>query len=212
MSLIFATQLTAVATAVLAVFAFAAAVLAALAFSKQAQEVGILQRQMHEHQQALEHEAAERHREQASRVWIVLAPDDGISRRDFPARRPGRDPDEAVKGPALEAMVTNASEQQQPIYNAKLHWYCGSESYGTPNPELLGAVPGYERTARSRNFPPGTDLAACGAFLTFHDAAGYAWMRAPDGALTEHPPDQVDDAAAAAIRTRAPTFRVPPCL
>ena len=66
---------------------------------------------------------------------------------------------------------------------------------------LLGAVPGYERTARSRSFPPGTDLTAGGAFLTFHDAAGFAWMRAPDGALTEHPPDEVEDAARAAIGT-----------
>jgi hypothetical protein len=148
MSLIFATQLTAVATAALAVFAIFTTVFAILAFRKQALEVGILQQQMHEHQQALEHEAAERHREQASRVWVLAVTDDGTSRRDFPARRPGRDPaaDGAAEGPALEAMVTNASEQQQPIYNAKLHWYRGSKGYGTPNPELLGAVPGYERT------------------------------------------------------------------
>jgi len=39
-----------------------------LAFRKQSQEVDILQQQMHEHQQALEHEADERHRAQASRV------------------------------------------------------------------------------------------------------------------------------------------------
>jgi len=71
-------------------------------------------------------------------------------------------------------MVTNASHGQQPIYNARLHWYRGSEGYGTPNPEQLGAVPGAERTARSRHFPPGTDLTTCGAFLTFHDAAGAA--------------------------------------
>jgi hypothetical protein len=42
MSLIFATQLTAVATAVLAVFASATAVLAALALAAQSREVGIL--------------------------------------------------------------------------------------------------------------------------------------------------------------------------
>jgi hypothetical protein len=85
------------------------------------------------------------------------------------------------------------------VEGVSIRTLAAAAGYGTPNPELLGAVPGYERTARSRNFPPGTDLTACGAFLTFHDAAGYAWMRAPDGALTEHPPDQVDDAARAAI-------------
>ena len=100
-------------------------------------------------------------------------------------------------------MVMNASHGQQPMYNAKLYWYKGSEPYGTPNPEPIGAVPGYERTVRSRHFPAGTDLTTCGAFLTFHDPAGYAWMRAPDGALTEHPPDELDDAAQAAITARS---------
>ena len=193
-------ELTTIATAVLAVGAIVTAVFAILAFRKQALEVGILQQQTHEHQQALEHEAIERHREQASRVWILVVPDDGISRRDFPARRPDRDPatSETMKGTTLEAMVTNASEQQQPIYNAKLHWYRGSEGYKTP--EVLGAVPGYERTARSQSYPPGTDLTTCGAFLTFRDAAGYAWVRSPNGVLTEHQPDDLDFAAWKAIR------------
>jgi len=68
MSLIFATQLTAVATLALAVLALAAAILAGLAFRKQFQEVGILIAQNREHQLALERDAAERHREHASRV------------------------------------------------------------------------------------------------------------------------------------------------
>jgi hypothetical protein len=213
MSLIAATVFVAIATTVLAVGAIVTAVFAFLAFGKQSQEVGILQQQMHEHQQALEHEVAERHREQASRVWVLMAPDDDITKRDFPAKRLGREEtaDEAVNGPALEAMVTNASEQQQPIYDARLYWYRSSGLYGTPNPEVLGAVPGYERTARSRNFPPATDLAACGAFLTFRDAAGFAWMRAPDGTLTEHAPGELHDAALAAVRTLAdPTFKARP--
>jgi hypothetical protein len=65
MSLIFATQLTAVATAALAVFALAAAILAALAFRKQAQEVGILQRQST--REAQEHRMA-----QAARVYTGI--------------------------------------------------------------------------------------------------------------------------------------------
>jgi len=182
-------EITAIATAVLAVGAIFTAVFAMLAFRKQSQEVGILQQQMHEHQQALEHEAAERHRAQASRVWIVL-----------------KVIDDDLNPPVLEAMVTNASEQEQPIYNARLHWYCDRALYGTPNPERLGAVPGHERTTRRREFLR-TDPAACGAFLTFRDAAVYAWMRAPDGALTDHPPSELDDAARAAIARLAPGSR-----
>jgi hypothetical protein len=203
MSLIFATQLTAVATVALAVLALAAAMLAGLAFWKQSQEVGILIAQNREHQQALERDAAERHREQASRVWVMIVPDDDATKRDFPANRPGRRPatGEAAGCPSLEALVRNTSEHQLPIFRAKLHWYRGSDPYG--DPELLRDVPGYENTARSRAFPPGTDLSACGALLTFHDAAGFGWMRAPGGALTEHPPGELDIAAIAAIRARA---------
>lgn len=237
-------EITAIATAVLAAFAFITAVLAGAAFIKQSREVRAIERQVKDQEELTkqqaellqvqsgqlqlqrqqldeqhkvneqqtkvlelqaqelrqslkerEREAIRRHREQASRVSIALAPDSHPSA------------DEATKGAALKATVMNASHGQQPIYNAKLHWYKGSERYGTPNPEPIGAVPGYERTVRSRNFPAGTDLNACGAFLTFHDPAGYAWMRAPDGGLTEHMPGELDDAAQAAIERRAPTPR-----
>jgi hypothetical protein len=106
-------------------------------------------------------------------------------------------------GPTLEALVRNTSEHQVPVFDAKLHWYRGSEPYGTPNPEPLLDVPGYENTARSRTFPPGADLSACGAFLTFRDAAGFGWLRGPGTALAEHHLDELDDAAATAIRARA---------
>lgn len=99
--------------------------------------------------------------------------------------------------------MRNTSEHQVPVFDAKLHWYRGSEPYGTPNPEPLLDVRGYENTARSRTFPPGTDLSTCGAFLTFRDAAGFGWLREPGTALAEHHPDELDDAAATAIRARA---------
>src|SRR5208283_4532947 len=50
-SLIGATVFVAIATTVLAVGAIVTAVFAILAFRNQAEEVGILQQQMHEHQQ-----------------------------------------------------------------------------------------------------------------------------------------------------------------
>jgi hypothetical protein len=63
MSLIFATQLTAVATAALGVFAIVTAVFAFLAYRKQAQEVGLLLKEN-------EREAVERRRAQAERVFV----------------------------------------------------------------------------------------------------------------------------------------------
>jgi hypothetical protein len=197
--------ITSIATVGLLAGAIITAVYAARAFSKQAEEVAILADQNREHQQALEHEAAERHREQASRVWVMMVPDDEATKRDYPAHRPAREPAEAdAGGPSLEALVRNTSEHQVPVFDAKLHWYRGSEPYGTPNPEPLLDVPGYENTARSRVFPTGTDLSTCGAFLTFRDAAGFGWLRAPGGgAPEERPPGELDDAAKAAIRAHA---------
>jgi hypothetical protein len=65
MSLIIATQLTAVATVALAVLALAAAILAGLAFRKQSQEVAILAKQN-------DRDTAERRRAQAAQVYTVV--------------------------------------------------------------------------------------------------------------------------------------------
>ena len=67
MSLIFATQLTDVATLALAASALAAAVLAGLAFRKQSQEVGLLLEQNRR-------DTEERHRAQAARVFLSAPP------------------------------------------------------------------------------------------------------------------------------------------
>jgi hypothetical protein len=50
-------------------------------------EVSLLPQENHEHQQAMERDAAEHHREQASRVRVMMAPDDDAIKRDFPANR-----------------------------------------------------------------------------------------------------------------------------
>ena len=63
--------------------------------------------------------------------------------------------------------MRSTSEHQVPIFQAKLHWYHGSEPYG--DPELLRDIPGHENMARSHAFSPGTDLSTCGALLTFRD-------------------------------------------
>jgi hypothetical protein len=81
-------EITAIATVVLAAFAIVTAVFAFLGYRKQREEVGILVNENREHQQVVEREAAERHREQASRVWVMMAPHDEATKRDFPANRP----------------------------------------------------------------------------------------------------------------------------
>lgn len=71
MSLIFATQLTAVATAALAVLALAAAVLAGLAYLKQSREVSLLLEQA-------KRDTDERRRAQAAKVFLGAPPDTGL--------------------------------------------------------------------------------------------------------------------------------------
>jgi hypothetical protein len=126
MSLIFATQLTAIATAVLAVFAIVTAVFAILAFRKQSREVRAIERQVKDQEaltrqqadlleiqsgqlevqrQQLNDQRTEQRRAQASRILISAEP------------RP--DPETGAGKPIRTnfALVTNTS--QQPIYDLK---------------------------------------------------------------------------------------------
>lgn len=121
MSLVFATQLTAVATAVLAVFAIVTAVFAILAFRKQSQEVrdqaSVLALQAAELRESLaerKREAAERRRAQAGRVFVSAEPNPKIS-----------DP---VNSIALRAENTS----QQPIYDLTFMWREGTGEWSGP--------------------------------------------------------------------------------
>jgi hypothetical protein len=85
--------------------------------------------------------------------------------------------------PTAYAHVKNTSAQ--PVYEAEFRWHRGSERHGDPNPEPLGIImPGVE-ISKVRDFPPGTNMAASGAVLSFRDAAGMTWIRRPDGGLVE---------------------------
>ena len=86
MSLIFATQLTAVATALLVLFAIVTAVFALLAFCKQSQEVGLLLDQA-------TREAEDRRKAQAAMVFAAVG---------------GRTPD-------MEGLVRLVNSSGQPI-------------------------------------------------------------------------------------------------
>ncbi len=193
-------EITAIATAVLAVFAILTTIYAVRAFRKQSQEVTdqasmlqvqseqlaeqrkvnteqirVLALQAAELRESLaerRREARERKNAQARQVLIA------VKRPDAGQVGDGRE-----KGPELEATVVNASEGQQPVYDVKLYWHLGMQGYGSPNPEPLGTVLNWEKEARRRKFPPGTDPAFCGAVLAFRDAFEVNWIRTEDGGL-----------------------------
>jgi hypothetical protein len=92
-------EITAIATAVLAAFAIITAVVAYMAFRRQGEEVGILQQQMREQQQVLTREARDRHRAQASRVFLSL---------EYPSEH--------------SACFNIVNTSDQPIYEAEIRW------------------------------------------------------------------------------------------
>ena len=171
MSLIFATQLTAAATAALAVFAIVTAAFAFLAYRKQALEVGILQRQMKEQQDAVAREAAERRRAQAARV--------------FTGRLHG-----VTGGPYAK----NGSDL--PVYDAQFWYSEPGELSGPSDPYDLGQIPPGEPASTSRLLADG---ALAHTILTFRDAAGIRWIRMPDGALEEQTRPTAQESVLAAL-------------
>lgn len=119
MSLIFATQLTAVATLALAILALVAAGLAGFAFWRQSQEVGLLLEQN-------KRDIAERRRAQASRVFPAVVGD------------PPRPPQ------LIHPYAHNASDL--PIYETQI-WYA-EPSGDISGPESVGMImPAGEATA-----------------------------------------------------------------
>lgn len=165
MSLIFATQLAAVATAVLAVGAIVTGVLASLAFRKQSQEVGILQREMQE-------ESRRRRIQQASRVI-------------FSDMSTWTDSD---KGRTFRFQIEITNHSDLPIYAVTLTWDVEklSELRGVElaleiAPTLLpGASIVHDKTYQMTE---GTWLPRQCAI--FSDASGIRWERKGNGNLTD---------------------------
>jgi hypothetical protein len=199
MSLIFATQLTAVATALLAAFAIVTAFYARQAFRKQSQEVSAIeqqvkdQRELTEQQgellkvqsgqlelqrQQLDDQRAERRRAQASRVfiWTETGPDPRLTDAQIEKGVPWRE--------TVTVRVKNTSDQ--PIYSAELVWDDGS----TPLTEVA-ARSGAERlpvvlmpgSDVSETREPGLETRA--VTMRFRDAAGITWLRGPEGDLVD---------------------------
>ena len=191
-------EITAIATAVLAVFAIVTAVFAMLAFRKQSKEVSdqadmlgiqsgqlaeqrkinaeqtrVLDLQAKELQESLEQrerEARERRSAQASQVFVWEGWQDryGI----------GKPPEQTVT-----AHIHNTSEQ--PIYDVRFSWHSGdlplpAHKRGKP------LMPG-EQDSTLGIVPDGADPAKFGASVIFRDRAKRCWRARPDGQFDELP-------------------------
>lgn len=168
MSLIFATQLTAVATVVLAVFAIITAIVAGCAFWVQSRQ---LEAELGERSR----EAEERRREQAVQVYVW---------QDPPAIASAV---EAAVEVRVTAHVRNAS--QQPVYEVRFAWLLQGVPYGAGSVRAAPLMPG-EEEANPAVVPlgPGADPlspkpADIIAEVVFRDRAGLWWRSCADGWL-----------------------------
>ena len=189
MSLIAATQITAVATAVLAAFAIITAGFAVLAFRKQSAEVTILQQQAKDQQdltakqtpvlelQAKELqasldqrklEAAVQRKAQASQVFIRM------------------EQTQLKELWQVTALACNTSPQ--PIYDMHVSWHKGTAPLDEAD-HWASLMPG--DVARSaRDLSEQSDMSRFGAVVFFRDAADVQWRVRPDGKLDEIPEGQ----------------------
>jgi hypothetical protein len=159
MSLLLATQITAVATAILAGGAIVTAIFAILAFRKQAVEVDLLQKQA-------ERDLDQRRRAQAAQVFVWVAQgDDGLEVR---VMNSSQQPiyDVIVKHPKVVPIEPIISVVEPVRLN-----------YLLPTKQVSFKVPPGE-------LPPVFAVAE----IEFRDASGVRWMTSNDGSHIELPP------------------------
>jgi hypothetical protein len=190
-----ATWMTAIGTAVLAVGAIVTAVFAIRAFSKQSQEVGLLQEQARHEQQDHRQEAEERRWRQAVLVYLTRGFDSGVrAGTDF-----GLPIGPMHLGAAVIADVHNTSGQ--PVYDVRVHWVdAGKESQAGAEDPLGTLGPGDHSSVR-RTVPDGTIEGEFMPVAYFRDAAGLRWTVTPGGQLRPVPPELI--AGAPVIATNA---------
>jgi hypothetical protein len=205
-------EITAIATAALAVFAIVTAVYAVRAFRKQSQEVSdqakqlkvqsdrfdLQERQLEEQRKinaeqvkVFEFQVAELSESLAERRREALLRTRAQASRVALIKKVVRTtPRHSDSGFRLDMTVANGNNPQ-PVYDARLYWYSNGELDEMNNPELLGTV--LDTATGFRDFMPGSKEDACGALLTFRDATKASWIRSMDGDLTESAAYQVPD-------------------
>jgi hypothetical protein len=198
MSALVATQVTAIATAALALFAVVTAVFAFLAYRKQSAEVGILGQQAKDGAEVLElqvrelreslderrRDSAERRRTQASLMFIWT---ENFDRGDLNGSRAeayskALQKSGAEVGAAVAAAhVRNTSAQ--PVYDLVVGWNLESVLMGG-NQRMLPLMPGEEHFD-AEPVPAGASPGAYDAVAFFRDASGVRWRAQPDGVYEE---------------------------
>lgn len=211
MSEIFAVQLTAVATTVLAFFAIVTAWYARRAFSKQSSEVEDqknlltvqsgqleLQGQQFEEQRKVNVEqvrvlalqAKELEESLAVRAQEAAERRSAQAARVFLAQSPGgvayeHEEDDEPAYAQFDLVIKNTSDR--PIYDARLHWYIGEveqdDSWGFGEP-LGTMMPGSE-ISRFRRFDPSVNRDDSRPVVRFRDANGVKWQTDKNGDLKD---------------------------
>ncbi len=189
MSLLIAAQITAIATAILAVGAIVTAVLAYRALIKETEEVRAIERQVTGQQdfarrqsEVLELQARELDESLAERKWEAEQRRIAQASRIFTGAAPFSE-DTADVSPR----VVNASDL--PVYDTQL-WHC---VHSDPDYDDLGTILPGEAIVGAGRYPAGTNPAKMNVILKFRDAAGVTWIRTQEGALIEQSGDTVAD-------------------
>jgi multidrug efflux pump subunit AcrA (membrane-fusion protein) len=201
------TWITAIATMMLALFAIVTAYYARQAFFKQSQEVRAIEQQvkdqeeltrqqaellkiqssqlelqreqLDQQQQVNERDVAERRRAQAARVYT------GITRR----------------GGVPSTCVVNASGL--PIYDVQV-LYPWLDEEDDLSGEYFGLIaPDTDPVSADTTFET-ADEALASTIVTFRDAAGFYWLRLPDGFLVEQTGATTEESVRAAIDQLSP--------
>jgi hypothetical protein len=202
MSEIFAVQLTAVATAALAVFAVVTAILAWLAFRKQAREVAAIERQVSDQKEVTAQQAellkvqsdqlAEDRKVNAEQIGVLTLQAEEL--RQVSADR-DREALERRRAQAVQVYMwltpTDAKNQlvayvrntsQQPIYNVAFH---GMPESAQAEVSLKPVMPGEEISHTYSPTPPATPRKTRTRYVTFRDRAGVFWRTYSGGLLEE---------------------------
>jgi hypothetical protein len=158
-SIIWATWITALATAGLLVGAYFTAKYAAKTFGEQAHQVALLQQQA-------ERDIQERRRAQAAQVFIVIT--SGVP---------------AAPGVGVQVTAEGRNTSGQPVYDIAVEWRTNTGPFGNVmvKPQLM---PG-ETTPFTETWTEAQGFYGLSVKVEFRDAAGIHWRTNDCGELTE---------------------------
>lgn len=182
MTLLGATQITAVATVVLAVGAIVSALFAFLAFRKQAEEV-------RSQRIEIQRNAWDRRRAQAAQIFLKIIWDQPPSKVPAEANQPRADP------MTWRFIATIHNLSNLPIYDIGAFWKIGGTIFGRRHGTQAVLAPSdssestfihtYDKLTLGRGAFTESELAE--VTFSFRDAAGVRWQTNAKGNLIEEP-------------------------